>query len=189
LRIGVVGLIHLVQNSNQCWTLVNTVMQLRIRLKEENFFTAGQTTSFLINRPYYAVRGFALLCLGPTTLFKILEICCIKAHPHYSCWCDSLCSRVMWTIWQVTRQATRAARATGSWGSACCRYIKGVRDKPPESCGRWRALISRVQPIHTTSKYMDPHASNWSSVGEDLRAQVHESPDEQKPGQHEHEHE
>jgi hypothetical protein len=64
----------------------------------------------------------------------------LKARPHYSCSCDSLCSRVMWTIWQVTRQAIRAARATGSWGSACCRYIKGVR--------------------------------NWSSVDEDLQAQV-----------------
>jgi hypothetical protein len=96
----------------------------------------------------------------------------LKTCPHYSCSCDSLCSRVMWTIWQVTRQAIRAARATGSWGSACCRYIKGVRDKPPESCGRWRAVSSRLQPIHTTSKYTDPHASNWSSVDEDLRAQV-----------------
>jgi hypothetical protein len=66
----------------------------------------------------------------------------VKARPHYSCSCscDSLCSRIMWMIWQVTRQAIRAARATGSWGSACCRYIKGV--------------------------------PNWSSVDEDLRAQV-----------------
>jgi hypothetical protein len=50
----------------------------------------------------------------------------VKARPHYSCSCSSLCSRVMWTIWQVTRQAIRAARATGSWGSACCQYIKRV---------------------------------------------------------------
>jgi hypothetical protein len=70
--------------------------------------------------------------------FVSLQCLSLKACPHYlcSCSCDSLCSRVMWTIWQVTRQAIRAARATGLWGSACCRYI------------------------------------NWSSVDEDLRAQV-----------------
>jgi hypothetical protein len=47
----------------------------------------------------------------------------VKARPHYSCSCscDSLCSRVMWTIWQVTRQAICAARPT-----ACCQYLKGV---------------------------------------------------------------
>jgi hypothetical protein len=59
----------------------------------------------------------------PSICFNIVAI---KARPHYSCLCscDSLCSRVMWTIWPVTRQAIRAARATGSWGSACCQYIK-----------------------------------------------------------------
>jgi hypothetical protein len=73
----------------------------------------------------------------------LVDLMNVKASSLYSCSCDSLCSRVMWTMWQVTRQAIPAARATGSWSSACCLYIKGVR-----------------------------LASNWSSVDDDLRAQV-----------------
>jgi hypothetical protein len=43
-------------------------------IKNGEFFTAGQSTSFSINRPYFAVRGFALLSLGPTTLIKYYRI-------------------------------------------------------------------------------------------------------------------
>jgi hypothetical protein len=98
----------------------------------------------------------------------------LKARPHYSCSCDSLCSRVMWTIWQVMRQAIRSTRATGSWGSDCCRYIKGVRDKPPESCGRWWTFDYSQYTLRVNIWILTRRSlgSNWSSVDDDLRAQI-----------------
>jgi hypothetical protein len=44
---------------------------------------------------------------GKSTISSMRLVLNVKARPHYSCSCscDSICSWVMWTIWQVTRQA------------------------------------------------------------------------------------
>jgi hypothetical protein len=72
----------------------------------------------------------------------------IKVRPHYSCSCDSLCSRVMWTIWQVTREAIRAARANGTdlyhreqFGprkhySKCAVRVKGLSERRLDTVAR-----------------------------------------------------